>query len=88
MSKFCAIDDWETVDVATEGACVMGAVAGVAAPLAIGFSIFMAGEAAPQAQPQAAEENKLPAAPNPRKKSSGAQNIMNFLEPPKPSWAN
>lgn len=86
MSKFCAIDDWETVDVATEVACVMGAV-GVAAPLAIGFSIFMGGEAAPQASAQASEENKLPAAAAPRKKSSGPQNIMNFLEPPKPSWA-
>jgi hypothetical protein len=85
MSKFCAIDDWETVDLASEAACVLGA-AGVAAPLAIGFSIFMGGEAAQQAPAQGSEENKLPSAATPRKKSSGAQNIMNFLEPPKPSW--
>jgi hypothetical protein len=86
MSKFCAIDDWETVDVATEVACVMGAV-GVAAPLAIGFSIFMGGEAAPQAGLQSSEESKSTSAPTPHKKSSGPRNIMNCFDAPKPSWA-
>ena len=89
MSKFCAIDDWETIDVATEVGCVMGAVS-VAAPMAICFSIFMAGEASTQTLSQSnMSEDKKDAKPDsPRKKSSGPRNIMNCFDAPKPSWAN
>jgi hypothetical protein len=88
MSKFCAIDEWDTVDVATEAACVMGAV-GVAAPMAICFSIFMSGEASTQSlsptDKSADKENAKP--DSPLKKSSGPRNIMNCFDAPKPSWA-
>lgn len=82
MSKFCDIDEWETVDVASTVACAMGGLA-VAAPLAIGFSIFMAGETAAEAQ---AKETAKPASPH--KKSSGPRSIMNCFDAPKPSWAH
>lgn len=87
------MDEWDTVDVASTVACAMGGLA-VAAPLAIGFSIFMAGEASTQSLSKSLSQSdisqdKEDAKPeSPCKKSSGPRDIMNYFDAPRPSWAN
>ncbi|TAL40057.1 MAG: hypothetical protein EPN97_00960 [Alphaproteobacteria bacterium] len=84
MSKFFNMDDWETVDAASIGAGVMGAAA-IGAPLAIGFSIFMAGEAGTPAYDDDEKDNVKPFIPT--KKSEGPKDIMTGMKAPKPTWA-
>lgn len=85
MSKFFNIDDWETVDAASIGVGMMAGAA-VGAPLAIGFSIFMAGEAGTPATDDDEKDNVKPFIPGARK-SDGPKDIMTGLKAPKPTWA-
>lgn len=81
MSKFFNMDDWETVDVASIGT---GVALGIAAPMAIGFSIFMAGEASTPVDDDE-KDNVKPFIPT--KKSDGPRDIMTGMLAPKPTWA-
>lgn len=83
MSRFFDIDDWEPVDVASTALTV--ATGGAGLPLSIGFSIFMAGEAATPAE-SAPEQEAKPKEPG--KKQSAGKNIFIGMAPPKPSWAH
>ena len=80
MSKFFNIDDWEPVDLMSTG--LTAATGGAALPLAIGFSIFMAGEAG--TPPEQPSKESMP--DHPSKKNSAHKNIFIGMEPPKPSW--
>lgn len=84
MSKFFNIDDWETVDAASIGVGMMAGAA-VAAPLAIGFSIFMAGEAGTPAMDDDEKDNVKPFIAT--KKSDGPRDIMAAFKAPRPTWA-
>ena len=78
------MDDWETVDAASIGVGIMTGAA-IGAPLAIGFSIFMAGEAGTPAMDDDEKDNVKPFIPT--KKSDGAKDIMTGMKAPKPTWA-
>jgi hypothetical protein len=78
------MDDWETVDIASVGVGLMAGGA-IAAPLAVGFSIFMAGEASTPVD-EDEKDNVKPFIPT-NKKSDGPKDIMAAFKAPKPTWA-